>query len=124
MQQYYEEFEQALDILKKYFKNKESQGVVMLNGENVLDAFALIHNTLSTPKNTWVNHNGLERPVLLDGQFGMIEFRDGEKRSCDLYHLPDYMWIHTEEPQTMSHNSIEKRRKWNNEIVRFYIHEI
>lgn len=124
MQQYYEEFEQALNLLKKYFKNKESQGIITLNDENILEAFNVIYNTLATPKNTWINHNGLERPVLVDGQFGMVEFRDGEKRSCSLYNLPDYMWIHTEEPVTMAHNSIEKRRMWNNQIMRFYIHEI
>ena len=124
MEMWYEEVEESLELLKSYFKNKKSQGAVELNGQDVLAAFDLIYNTISMPKNTWIDHDGSNKPVLIEGQFGIIEFRDGEQRTCSLFNLPDYMWIHTEEPETMTHNSIEKRRKWNNQIMRFYIHEI
>lgn len=124
MEMWYKEVEESLELLKSYFKNKRSQGAIELNGQDVLAAFDLIYNTISMPKNTWIEHNGLNVPCLIEGQFGMVEFRDGEKRPCSLYNLPEYMWIHTEEPETMTHNSIEKRRKWNNEIVKFYIQEL
>lgn len=124
MEIWYKEVEESLELLKSYFKNKRSQGAIELNGQDVLAAFDLIYNIISMPKNTWIEHDGLNRPVLIEGQFGMVEFRDGEKRTCNLYTLPGYMWIHTEEPETMTRNSIEKRRKWNNQIVKFYIQEI
>lgn len=37
-----------IDLLKRYFKNKASEGVVTLNGEDVLAAFAKLSASLET----------------------------------------------------------------------------
>ena len=115
--------EKEIAILKSYFTNKASQGEVSINGECVLTAFNMLIATIQTPKNVWIEHNGLDKPTLLQEWFGMVEFRDGEKRLCCMASLPSYMWIHSEKPETMASNSIEKRRKWNNQIVKYYIQE-
>lgn len=116
--------QKEIDLLKAYFKNKASYGEVSLNGEDVLEAFYNLIARIEFPKNEWIEHKGLDKPVLLEGWFGMIEFRDGARRMVSFDNLPDYMWIHTEEPEVMMSGSIEKRRKWNNQVMRFIIHEI
>ena len=116
--------EQPLDLLKKYFSNKRSQGELTLNGEDVLQAFDVLYTSLAIPKHTWIEHNGHSRPIILEGWFGMIQFRDGEKRTANLDTLPDRLWIHTEEPEVMSKNSTKRRAEWNNQIVAYYVHEI
>jgi len=109
-----------LSLLKAYSNNKAGQEV-SLNGEDVLAAFYNIIASIETPKNVWIEHNGLDKPHLMLEWFGVVEFRDGERRLACLSQLPSYMWIHTEEPETMASGSIEKRRKWNNQIVKYYI---
>lgn len=116
--------EKEIELLKRYFKNKVAEGIVTLNGEDVIQAFNNLIASIEFPKNEWIEHKGLDKPLLLDTWFGMIEFRDGEKRIVNFSGLPEYMWYHTEEPEVMSVNSVERRRKWNNQIVRFIIHEI
>lgn len=110
-----------ITLLKSYFNNKAKQGEVSLNGEDVLAAFYNLIASIETPKNVWIEHNGLDKPLLLPDWFGMVEFRDGERRLVCLSGLPSYMWTHTEEPETMASSSIEKRRKWNNQIVKYYV---
>ena len=116
--------EEDLELVKRFFNNKESQGDVELNGESVTDAFSRIYASLMIPKHTWLENNGIDKPLLLGGWFGMVKFRDGEKRLASLDTLPNKMWIHTEEPDVMSSNSVKKRMEWNNQIVAYYIHEI
>lgn len=113
-----------LDLLKRYFKNKESEGIVTLNGEDVLEAFTRLRVAIELPKNTWIEHNGLTRPALPAGSFGTVEFRDGEKRVVNLYNLPEYMWIHSEEPEVMSKNSAKRRAVWNNQIIKFLLQDV
>jgi len=36
------ELEEKIDLLERYFNNKRSQGIIELNGENVLEAFDVI----------------------------------------------------------------------------------
>lgn len=36
------ELEEKIDLLERYFNNKRSQGVIELNGEDVLEAFDVI----------------------------------------------------------------------------------
>ena len=115
--------EKEIELLKNYFSIKASQGAILLNDQDVHGAFKALISSIETPKNQWIEHKGLEKPVMIEGWFGVVEFRDGEKRLVNLSTLPTYMWVHTDEPDTMSHNSIEKRRKWNNEILAYYIRE-
>lgn len=113
--------EKEIAILKSYFTNKASQGEVSVNGEDVLSAFYTVIANIETPKNVWIEHNGLEKPTLLLEWFGIVEFRDGQKRLACLDTLPKYMWMHTEEPDTVVRGSIERRRKWNNQIMSYRI---
>src|SRR5690606_2435867 len=103
--------------LKAYFNNKAKyEQDAPLNDDDVLAAFYNIVASIETPKNVWIEHDGLSKPCLVSDWFGAVEFRDGERRLAGLSRLPSYMWIHTEEPETMASGSIEKRRKWNNQI--------
>ena len=36
------ELEEKIDLLERYFNNKRSQGIIKLNGEDVLEAFDVI----------------------------------------------------------------------------------
>lgn len=40
------ELEEKIDLLERYFNNKRSQGIIELNGENVLEAFDVILDEL------------------------------------------------------------------------------
>lgn len=113
--------EKEIALLKLYFNNKASQGELSINGEDVLGAFYTLIASIETPKNVWIEHKGHGIPTLCPEWFGVVEFRDGEKRLCCMASLPPYMWTHSEEPETMSSSSIEKRRKWNNQIMSYYI---
>lgn len=115
--------EQELALLKRFFSNKESQGLVELNGENVGEAFSKVYASLMIPKNIWIDCDGINKPLTLQDWFGMIKFRDGEVRLTNLYTVPDKLWIHTEEPEVMSKNSVKRRAEWNNQIVGYYVQE-
>lgn len=115
-----------IDLLKRYFKNKASEGmgIVTLNDKDVLGAFARLVTSVEMPKSTWIEHSGSARPSLPRESFGIVEFRDGEKRAANLYNLPEYMWIHTDEPEVISNNSVKRRAAWKNQIIRFLVQDV
>lgn len=109
--------EKELSILKEYFEDTEVS-------EEIKTSFYSVYASMAIPKHTWIEHKGLSKPIILEGWFGVIQFRDGEKRTVNLDTLPCKLWIHTEEPEVMSKNSCKRRADWNNQIVAYYIHEI
>ena len=53
--------EKEIELLKRYFKNKAAEGVVILNGEDVIQAFNKLIASVEFPKNENL-HQRTSRP--------------------------------------------------------------